>query len=193
MCSIDIKSKKRIISLVFVLSLVLFGLIVIYKGSKSIFKYFYPINYEDIVTEASNKYGVEKELIYAIIKCESGFDKSAHSHADAVGLMQITPGTFKWLRDKSKDDLSSYSDISDPRTNIMCGTYLISFLRNRYKNLDVALCAYNAGITTTDKWIRTNKISKDNMDYSEIPYNETKNYVKRVKRAREIYKKLYFS
>ena len=61
-------------------------------------KSFYPIKYKTEVEEASNNYGIEKELIYAIIKCESGFDKEAHSHANAIGLMQITPDTFKWLQ-----------------------------------------------------------------------------------------------
>ena len=86
-----------------------------------------------------------------------------------------------------KDTLSD--DIKNPFTNVMCGTYFISFLISRYNDEDIALSAYNAGMNAVDKWISSEKISES---IDSIPYRETREYVKKIKRAKKIYKSLYF-
>lgn len=162
-------------------------------GCKILMKAFYPVKYEDVITKASKTYNVEKELIYAIIKCESDFDQNAHSHADAIGLMQITPDTFNWLRMNLHEKCVSSDMLKDPETNIMYGTLLISLLRRKYHNDDIVLCAYNAGETPVKRWLLDKKISSDGFNLQNIPYKETRNYVKKVKFAKKIYKKLYFN
>lgn len=159
---------------------------------KPILKIFYPIKYEEIVSEAAQTYGVEKEFIYAIIKCESGFDENAHSCAGAVGLMQIMPGTFKWLQNYTQGSKMSEKELSDPKTNIMYGTLLISILRKKYHNDETVLSSYNAGESVVKRWLSDKTISEDGVKLDNIPYKETKDYVNRVKTARWIYKKLYF-
>lgn len=177
--------------MVFILGLVIFGIIF---GSKAVLKYIYPIKYENLVEKTSKEYGVEKELVYAIIKCESGFDENAKSHAGAYGLMQITPETFEWVAKyhaKNKD--LSGADVHKPETNIKIGTLFISTLIKKYKNEVLALCAYNAGMNALERWLRENSEFKKSADAEHIPYPETKEYVKRVMRAKKMYKKLYFS
>ena len=190
---IVLKLSRLISKLVFwiiIVVAIIWGLIFC---SKVVMKCIYPLKYTDFVEEASCNCGVEKELVYAIIKCESGFDENAESHAGACGLMQITPETFEWLKTHAKKiPVKIDEDIHDPRTNIMLGTLFVSMLMNKYENEKLVLCAYNAGMSVVDRWLRSSGNFQDTHDIENIPYPETKNYVKKVERAKKIYKELYF-
>ena len=171
----------------------MFFVFIVSWGYKTAVKILYPLDHKEIVLENSDKYNVEKELIFAIIKCESGFDKNAHSHANALGLMQLTPETFNWLKDcYTHEEHKSYLELQSPEINISYGTLLISLLLKKYKNEDVALSAYNAGISATDRWLSNKQYSKDGQTLQYIPYKETRNYVQKVQRAKSIYKNIYF-
>ncbi len=183
---------KKIVSL-FGLCLSLFLAFLIYRGFFHVMRYLYPLKYESIVNMASKTYNVEKECIYAIIKCESGFDSDAHSHADALGLMQLTPDTFKWLQLHTHENNMGVEELKDPYVNIMYGTLLVSILRKKYDDEEIVLSAYNAGETVVKRWLADKKFSPDGKRLSNIPYEETRRYVKRVKRTKKIYKFLYFS
>lgn len=187
-----LRVSKKILSFL-ILCLGLFTMFLICRGVYSVIKCLYPLEYEQIVNEASETYNVEKELIYAIIKCESGFNSDAHSHADAQGLMQITPDTFKWLKLHTREKNDDINKLKDPAVNIMYGTLFISLLREKYGDEEVALSAYNAGETVVKRWLDDKNISKDGKKLDYIPYKETCKYVKRVQWARKIYKILYFS
>lgn len=159
---------------------------------KSVINLTYPLKYEDIILRESSKYNLKKELIFAIIKCESGFDEKAYSHADARGLMQITPETFEWLKKCYTHENLDISELENPEVNISYGTLFVSILIKKYKNEEVALSAYNAGMTTIDRWLSDRKMSDNGLTLKYIPYKETRNYVKKVIRAKKNYKKLYF-
>ena len=109
-------------------------------------KNMYPLKYNDYVTKASYEYNVEPGLIYGIIRTESGFNEEAESRVGAIGLMQIMPDTFEWLQTHIGDNYINMDDLSDPETNIMYGTYFISYLLNKYGSEREAICAYNAGM-----------------------------------------------
>lgn len=161
-------------------------------GAKFVCKITHPLKYYSIVAEASQRYGVEKELIYAIIKCESDFDESAKSQADACGLMQITPETFEWLSLYAKNLPKDNIDFHDPSTNIMYGTLFLSMLQDKYQDGKVVISAYNAGPTAVDRWLGDEKLSKDGKTLDYIPYKETRHYAAKVKLTKSIYKILYF-
>ena len=185
-------NKKLVLRLFYIFTLTLL-LFIISWGYKAAIKMMYPLDHEDIVLKNSLKYNVEKELIFAIIKCESGFDKKAHSHAGAHGLMQLTPETFNWLKECYTHDENNFdSELENPEVNISYGTLLVSILLKKYKNEDLVLSAYNAGIAATDRWLSDKRFSKDGITLSYIPYKETRNYVEKVKRVKSIYKNLYF-
>lgn len=186
-------TKAKIVLFFLTLFLSIVTIFLVFGGFRFLGECLFPLKYESIVNEASETYNVDKELIYAIIKCESGFDSSAHSHADAQGLMQITPDTFKWLQLHTRENNANIERLKNPYVNIMYGTLFISLLKEKYGNEEVALSAYNAGETVVKRWLDDKNVSKDGRTLDNIPYKETRRYVKRVQWVKKIYSMLYFS
>lgn len=123
--------------------------------------------YYKMVSEEATSQNVNAALIAAIIHKESGWNQDAVSPAGAIGLMQLMPETA------AKLGVNPY----DARDNIKGGTKYIKSLLDRFKTLDLALAAYNAGPGAVEQ-------------YNGIPpYPETQNYVKNVLSYYEIYKK----
>ena len=151
-----------------------------------------PAEYNSFVSEYSEKYGVPENLIYAVIKTESKFDSSAESSVGAVGLMQMMPDTFSWLTSDRLGDRYSVGMLYDPETNIKYGVYYLSWLYDKYADWDTALAAYNAGPGNVDKWLEDPEITDtESGKLVNIPFKETRNYVKKVNKAREKYDSLY--
>ncbi len=121
--------------------------------------------YDDIITESADKYGVEPELVKAIAHVESAGNSNAISSAGAQGLMQLMPDTAKDM---------GVTDSFDPRQNIMGGTKYIATLINRYGgDIAKALWAYNAGPGNVDKGRKPKETRKYINDVMTI-YNKLK-------------------
>ena len=88
---------KKFLSAFLVLS-VLFGLL--YFAVLKITDTLYPLKYKEIVERHTAEYELSQSFVFAVIKCESGFDERAVSSVGARGLMQIMPETFLWLCEK---------------------------------------------------------------------------------------------
>ncbi len=157
---------------------------------KTVMKTLYPMKYTEYVEKYSAEYGVDPKLVYAVIKTESSFNPDAVSYADAVGLTQITPETFEWLRQKLGEENEILS-LHDPETSIKYGTFFLSYLINEFGNTDTALAAYHAGRGRIIGWLEDKEISPDGKTLSEIPISETAHYVKKVNKALNIYNNLY--
>lgn len=184
------KLKLRFIALIIALLMFMSG--TIYCGYSFFLRKAYPIKYFGYVSVNADKYNVDKELILSVIKSESNFRQDVQSGAGAIGLMQIMPETFDWLQ---RHNLISYMDVGhlkDPKTNIEYGTYLLSILEKKYGSVVEALCAYNAGIGTVDKWLKDERYSSDGKTLRSIPYPDTAAYVKNVLDSYKMYKNLYF-
>lgn len=154
-----------------------------------------PNEYTAFVEKYSAEYGVPENMVYAVIKTESGFDSSAVSGKGAVGLMQMMPETFEWLtKDILREHLSA-GMLYDPETNIKYGTYYLSRLYNRFGDWDTALAAYNGGEGRVSEWLTDSRYSQDGkkliIDNIPTEYSETENYVGKVNKALGKYNKLY--
>ncbi len=98
------------------------------------------------LTAASNSYGVDYQLLKAVVAAESAFNTQVVSPKGAVGLMQIMPATARRYGVQSEPGLSVASKLTDPELNIRTGTrYLADLLRLYGGQTELALAAYNAG------------------------------------------------
>lgn len=187
---INVKPHPKI-CLAFIM-IVIFLLSLSSCSNKEILKSMYPLEYKNLVFENHNKYNVDESLIFAVIKAESDFDPNAVSNANAYGLMQITAPTFDWLQYKKNINYKmDESYLFTPSVNIEYGTYFLSILLKRYDDLDVAISAYNAGISAVDGWLDNDDYSSDGKTLDNIPYKQTDKYVDKVINAQKIYKQLY--
>jgi soluble lytic murein transglycosylase len=143
----------------------------------------YPRPYIEEIRTVSEKTNIKTNLIYAVVKAESGFDKDAISARDAVGLMQLTTKTAKDMAIINKLDYNE-SDLYDPEKNLLLGSYYLKWLLGRYDNeIKAALAAYNAGPGRVDEWLSSSGV--------QIDYPETKIFVSRVLDYYRIYNRIY--
>jgi soluble lytic murein transglycosylase-like protein len=122
--------------------------------------------FSEIIAEAAEAYGVEAELIRAIIHAESAFNPKAVSHRGARGLMQLMPATARSL---------GVGNRFDPEENIMAGTRYFRHLLDRVDGkVKLALAAYNAGMRNVQKYggvppfRATRKYVRNVLDYYEV-------------------------
>lgn len=155
-----------------------------------VMKLIYPKPYGEIVSREAAEFDLDENLVYAVMKAESGFHEEAMSHADAHGLMQLTPATFQWIGSKYPPE-NGGQDILDPNDNIHCGCALLRLLQDRFGNLQTALCAYNAGMGNVAEWLEDEAYSQDGVTLDKIPFPETDAYVERVYGFYATYNKLY--
>ncbi len=139
------------------------------------------LDYRQEVEQYSKEYGLEPELVFAVIKTESNFDPEARSHQDAYGLMQITESTLNWaMFREGKNATYTTTDLYDPKINIKYGCLILSLLLEEFRDTDTALAAYNAGRGNALKWLKDSRYSDDGLHLKETPYQETNEYIKKV-------------
>lgn len=150
-----------------------------------------PLKYQDVVERYAAENRLEESLVYAVIFCESHFEPEAVSSADAKGLMQVTKETGWWAAEQM--GLSPETiDLTDPETNIRIGCWYLRWLYEKFDGVqDTALAGYNAGHGNVAKWLANEEMSRDGITLDEIPYEETKSYVKRVELAEKLYRLVY--
>ena len=146
-----------------------------------------PLEYQAIVEQYAAEYGLDEAFVYGVIFCESRFEADAVSSADAVGLMQVTEETGKWAAAQMGLDPETI-DLTDPDTNIHIGCWYLSWLMEKFGGVsETVLAGYNAGHGSVARWLADEDMSWDGITLDEIPYGETKSYVKRVKLAEQAY------
>ena len=182
--------RGRIVLSAVVLIVVLLGIFAGPSLVKTAGRLLYPRPYEELVEREAEEFSLDSDLIYAVMRTESGFDADAESHAGAKGLMQLTPATFEWVSSLYPPE-NGGGDMLDPGDNIHCGCALLRLLLNEFGNMEVALCAYNAGMGNVEKWLAEGKYSHDGENLHTIPYPETDSYLKKVQQAMDRYQRLY--
>ncbi|MEG0768404.1 MAG: lytic transglycosylase domain-containing protein [Ruthenibacterium sp.] len=169
------------------------ALLAVQTAVKALEKVLYPRRYSQPVQQYAAQYGVDENLVYAIIRTESGFDKKARSDVNARGLMQITEETFDWIKTKiAPDETMTFEDLDTPEVNIRFGSYLLSTCLLRYAgDVKTAAAAYHSGMGTVDALLKSGDYSADGTVLTAFPYRQMSNYVNKVSRSYEKYQTLY--
>lgn len=140
----------------------------------------YPQAYRDTVLEASDRFNIDPFLIFAIMREESRFDRHAQSPAGAAGLMQLMLNTAKRQGGKLGISVEKSTELFDSEKNIFIGSFYFKNLVEEFGNPVFAIAAYNAGEKAVSSWIKNNTYRDIDEFIEDIPYNETRAYVKRV-------------
>jgi soluble lytic murein transglycosylase len=152
----------------------------------------YPRAYSEIVNAYAKKYNVDEYLVYSIMREESRFQKDVRSPANAIGLMQLLPSTARLTAGEVGMSGFNTGMLSIPRVNIELGIYYFKKVLNMFNgDIHLALASYNAGPTRAEDWlIMFPNLPKDEF-VEEIPFRETRNYIRRILRSYGAYKALY--
>lgn len=180
------KLKKRLKWLV---PLVLLGLLL---TSKAFWRFVYPFPYREIVTVEAVRNNIDPNLVAAIIKTESNFKAGAESRAGARGIMQIMPETGRWAANMMNLHTFKKDDLYKAETNIKIGCWYLNNLNLEFKgNKILVIAAYNGGRGNVKSWLEIEGWTGEHADIDQIPFTETRDYVKKVMKNYEWYRYLY--
>lgn len=151
----------------------------------------YPRAHWSVVYEQATRQGLDPFLVTALMREESAFAPRAVSGAGARGLMQLMPKTAERVAREHKLALGP-APLESPDVNIQLGTiHLADLIRENGGNLSLALAGYNAGQQLVRQWRDRLGLIDDEEFTEDIPYTETRNYVKRVLGSYLRYSTLY--
>jgi soluble lytic murein transglycosylase len=135
--------------------------------------------------------GVDPYLVAAIIREESQYDWQAVSRVGAIGLMQVMPGTANNVAQKLGLPPVGRDDLFDQETNIQIGVRYVEQLLEQFSgNVALTIASYNAGPIAVESWVALHPGRSQDEFIELIPYQETRQYVKRVLRSYREYIRL---
>ncbi len=149
---------------------------------RAFWEMFYPFGWRAELTEAAAAAGVDPYLVAAVVREESSYYPRAVSRAGARGLMQLMPGTAA---------VKSASLLDEPAQNLRLGTRFLAGLMREFGDPRLALAAYNAGPKRLRQWWSARRSDDVEAFVEQIPYDETRHYVKRVVLSWDEYRRLY--
>jgi len=154
----------------------------------------YPLNFWPIVSVAASKYNLDPLLILALTREESHFNPQAVSPAGARGLMQLMPKTASWIAAQLRWSGFSEEVLANPQDNIEFGSYYVQYLQKTLgtnpEALPWVLAAYNGGIGNVKRWMEM-KVSGTDPDAPTIEFKETRDYLRKVLRSYDSYRRIY--
>ncbi|HJV81627.1 lytic transglycosylase domain-containing protein [Noviherbaspirillum sp.] len=142
----------------------------------------FPSPFRDVMLSATQRLGLDMAWVYGLIRQESRFILNAKSQVGASGLMQIMPATARFVARKIGMSDYAHGQVTDINTNIVLGTnYLNMVLHDLDDSQPLATAAYNAGPGRSRAWRSTLPRAVEGAIFAEsIPFNETRDYVKKV-------------
>jgi soluble lytic murein transglycosylase len=163
------------------------------NAPKEFLEMIFPRPHKAETSKNASKGGIDPLLVWAIVRQESRYDSFAVSPAGALGLMQVTPRTALVVSKQS--DCSNHQivqDLLDPRKNLALGILILSQNMKQFKgNIIPAIAAYNADINKVKQWVGRNGRMRQDEFIENIPYSETRLYVKKVLANLSGYSKIY--
>ena len=157
-------------------------------------RFTYPRAYPHLVRDEAARNGMDPRLVWAVMREESTFRPAIRSPAGAVGLLQIMPATARRVG-LERGVAEADARLTDPATNIRLGAFYLATLLARYGgNAPRAIAGYNAGEEAVDRWLGDMPavtLADEDTFVEEIPFQETRDYVKKVWRSYSVYRRLY--
>lgn len=167
--------------------IIFFGL-----GFKPILRQVFPVKHMAPISEAATRNDLEPLFVAAVVKVESGFDPRALSSKGARGLMQVMPDTGAWVAGQLKISPYDGDTLYDPETNLLIGSWYLRELHDAFDgNVVAALAAYNAGMTRVRQWLEEGRWDGTEETLDDVPFEETRTYVRRVLTTKDIFDWLY--
>ena len=166
----------------------------VHEGEEALWWLSWPPAYREIIDEVLPRDAViEPALVWAIMREESSYRPEVTSSAGARGLLQIMPSTGEQLARNSGYANFDPDDLYQPRVSIELGTLYLDQLGRRFPGrLSAAIGSYNAGPTAVSGWLTGDQAQRDDDVWVEdIPYKQTRSYVKRVLRSLHVYRSFY--
>jgi soluble lytic murein transglycosylase len=158
------------------------------------FQYAFPMKYADLIAdEVSSNLLIDPLLVHALIRQESHYQNNIVSPVGAIGLMQLMPYTAKEVAFSMKIASPNIDDLMKPDINIKLGVkYMEDVFKKFNGNMIQAIASYNAGPVAVKHWANKAQDQEDmDLFIEDMPYEETRNYVKKVLANYWIYKRLY--
>jgi soluble lytic murein transglycosylase len=145
----------------------------------------FPMPHKDAVIARSKTINLDPAYVYGLIRQESRFVTDARSHVGAAGLMQVMPATAKWTARKIGLNNFTPDQINDRDTNIAIGTGYLKLVLDSFEgSMPLAAGAYNAGPSRSRRWRAPNDgtgpVLEGAIWAENVPFNETRDYVKKV-------------
>lgn len=163
-------------------------------GREALWWLSWPPAYRDTIDEVfPTGASIEPELVWAIMREESHYRVDARSAVGALGLLQLMPATASQLAKERGLQSFEAEDLFDPKTNIMLGSTYLAQLGNRFEGrMSAAIGSYNAGPRKVASWLKgEGGRLEDDVWVENIPFDQTRGYVKRVLRSLHVYKVFY--
>jgi soluble lytic murein transglycosylase len=163
------------------------------NGSTTDWQMAFPLAYRETVSVIAAENRIPEPLVYSIMRAESNYLPTAVSPAGAMGLMQLMPSTAAVILPAGSFKVKGNKEIlMDPEINIKCGVrHLKDILDSFNGNTVLAVAAYNAGSGNVNRWMKRLAGLPPELFIENIPYPETREYVKKVLAVSEIYKRVY--
>ena len=147
----------------------------------------FPLVHKKAIVKQARHNQLPEAYVYGIMRQESAFIENVRSSAGAMGLMQIMPATGKLIWKKQKKPNYRSSKLLDPDTNIAAGSFYLRDMLNLFdEHYALATAAYNAGPGRPKKWRPMQALDAD-IWIENIPFKETRGYVKNVLTYKAIY------
>ena len=174
------------------LALLALALVGVVANLRAVVAWLYPIYHRDVLFHWAQQRGLDPWLVVAVVRVESNFSPTAVSERGAIGLMQLLPETARWVAEQAGERDFFEDLLYVPEVNIRLGTWYLAYLLKVFDGREaLALAAYNAGRSRVERWMHERGWDGSPKRLQAIPYGETRRFVERVLRMRDVYRWVY--